>query len=200
MVTTKPVSTICWNSAEFLAKKLRLLYEKDYITFYCYIFHYAEENETKNHWHLYIVPNGKIDTDKFLREELSELEDGKTMPNRPLPFEYSKFDDWCLYSIHDISFLNSKGVERKFHYSFEDIIGSDQDVLNDKIFKIDLHKVRGTSMFINAIDKGFKFKDLVKSGLVPVQLINQYEKLYDYINGNRGFSVGGSEGGSSTTP
>ena len=97
MITRNPISTISFNSIDHLIKCLNRLLETREINFYSFIEHLPEENEKKSHIHLYIVPNGQIDTDK-LREEFFEFIDKNSLPLGVLPFMCSKFQDWYLYS------------------------------------------------------------------------------------------------------
>ena len=130
MRTSKPCSTISYNTAEFLTRKLNDLIKRGHIDFWCFIEHEPEEDEEKKHKHLYIFPSTLIDTNQ-LREELKENDVNN--PLKPLgcmPFQSSKFADWYLYVVHDSSYLSSKGQARKYHYKDDDIIRSDNAVFN----------------------------------------------------------------------
>ena len=72
MRTSKPVATISYNTQPFLDAKLLELVRNKKIQDFVYIYHLAEEDEKKNHCHLYIEPNTLIDTmdiQEFLKEE-----------------------------------------------------------------------------------------------------------------------------------
>ena len=62
MRTKGLVSTISYNTPEFLELKLQELYKKHTISDYMFIQHIAEEDEKKDHIHLLIEPNTLIDT------------------------------------------------------------------------------------------------------------------------------------------
>ena len=100
MRTTKPFSTISYNTAEFLKEKLERLVLERVISFYSYIEHYPEEDEKKKHKHLLIIPNGQINTDE-LTDILNEIDMAHPLekPLGVLPWRSSKFDDWYLYSV-----------------------------------------------------------------------------------------------------
>ena len=196
MLTSKAISTVSWNSDEFLFKVLKRLYEQDIISFYCMVYHFAEEDEKKPHWNIYLIPSHRIDTAK-LREEFVEVVSSNDKPLCCNPFENSKFDDWYLYHCHDERYLASKGQTRKYHYHMEDFFASDEQAFIEKIHKMDLSKYNGMERFVTAVKSGCNFDDLVCQGFVPIQLIHQYEKAYNCIRFGK---LGGSKGGSLTTP
>ena len=82
MKTSKPFSTISYNSPEFLSVKLDYLVKRRKILFWAYVHHLPEVDEKKPHKHLLIVPNGQINTDEVLLDYLIELDPKK--PDKPL--------------------------------------------------------------------------------------------------------------------
>ena len=56
------ISTISYNSDEFLKKKLEELYIRHIISDYFYIWHYPEEDEKRGHFHVSVKVNQRIDT------------------------------------------------------------------------------------------------------------------------------------------
>ena len=122
MRTQRSFSTISYNTDTFLNQKLGELEKRRAISFWCWIDHYPEDDELKRHKHVFIIPNGQIDTDT-VRKELEEI-DLKDPLGKPLGcmlMRPSKFDDWYLYGIHDTAYLASKGQTRKHHYQESDI-------------------------------------------------------------------------------
>lgn len=181
MKTSKPFSTISYNSSEFLQVKLNSLIIRRKIAFYGFIEHLPEEDEKKAHKHLYIVPNGQINTDEIL-DYLLEL-DPKN-PDKPLsciPFHSSKFADWYLYAIHDKDYLASKGQSRKYSYRKEELIVSDSDFLNEEIHCMDLSKLSKVKALRNAAESGVPFEQMLITGQVPVQQVYAYKQTYDMI-------------------
>lgn len=182
MKTSKPFSTISYNSSEFLQLKLNDLVNRRKIAFYGFIEHLPEEDEKKAHKHLYIVPNGQINTDEVL-DYLLEF-DSKN-PDKPLgciPFHSSKFTDWFLYSIHDKDYLASKGQSRKYSYQKEELIVSDSDFLNEEIHRMDLSRLSKVKVLRNAVASGVPFEHLVMSGQIPVQQVYAFKFTYDTIS------------------
>ena len=137
MKTIKPVATVTWNSDYFLINKLNELVDSHIILFWFYVKHFAESDEKKEHIHLYIEPDIRIDTND-LRSQFEELPP-KDSENkdiiRPLPFTVSKFDTAYLY-------LDSHGYSKQF-YNYTDIATSDEYLLHEKVALIDYYKLEG---------------------------------------------------------
>ena len=181
MKTSKPFSTISYNTQEFLQVKLDDLINRRKIAFYGFIHHLPEEDEKKPHKHLFIVPNGQINTDEIL-DYLLEF-DAKH-PDKPLaciPFHSSKFADWYLYAKHDVDYLASKGQTRKYHYEKDEFIVSDLDYFNEEIHCIDLSKLSKVKTLRNAVESGIPFEQLLMTGQVPVQQVYAYKQAFDMI-------------------
>lgn len=131
MKTTKPISSISWNSRNYLVDRLEELRKAHLIAFWVLVKHTAEEDEKKDHIHFYVEPNRSVDTE-LLREKFIELVPG----SKPLgvnKFQKSDFQNWLWYCLHDKAYLFSKGETRKYHYSIEDLISSDDGDLRQRI-------------------------------------------------------------------
>lgn len=181
MKTTRPFSTISYNTSDFLILKLTELVNKRVISFFCFVEHFAEEDEKKAHKHLYIMPNGQIQTDQIV-DLLQELDlNNPLKPLGVMPFQSSKWSDWFLYCCHDSAYLVSKGQTRKYHYSEKDFISSDSDFLHELIYTIDKTKYAKTQDFVDKINKGISFYDLISSGSIPAPQFNQWLSMYNFI-------------------
>ena len=123
MATQKPISTISYNSEEFLKEKLEIWYKAHIIQAYQYIKHKGEDGD-KDHIHLRIEPNKKLDP-MTLVEDLREFVVGSDKPLGVRPFRPSKEEDWILYAVHEKKYLDHKygGGEKgeKLPYSWQDI-------------------------------------------------------------------------------
>lgn len=181
MKTSKPFSTISYNTKDFLVVKLNDLIRRRKIDFYAFINHLAEEDEKKPHKHLYIVPNGQINTDE-ITDYLVELDiSNPTQPLgciRPKP---SKFGDWYLYCSHDFDYLTSKGQQRKYAYTREEFVVSDSDYFNEEIHQIDLSHLSRIKNIRSAVISEIPFEQLVVNGQIPIQQITAYKMAYDTI-------------------
>lgn len=186
MRTSRAVSTISYNSDSFLIEKLNQLYEVGDISFYCFIYHLAEEDEhdkdgkPKNHFHLYIQPNGVIDTD-ILKKAFAEFDPTNDKPLGVIDFHNSKFVDWYLYSLHDGDYLASKGITRKYHYHKEDIFCSDIDYFNELIHTSNFARFKADKVFYDMVEKGYSFSDILRTRLIPPNLVNSYKTIYNAL-------------------
>lgn len=154
------------------------LLDNNAICFWTYVYHFAEEDEKKDHIHFYMVPADRIDTIQ-LDKMFIEYDLNNPKPIRVLVWRKSnKFGDWYLYNSHNTKYLASKGQKRKYHYSREDFHSSSDEMLNEFIHQIDRSKINSMEIVQDAIDKGISFSSLVAAGQIPVQQIQQFEKAY----------------------
>lgn len=182
MKTSKPFSTISYNSADFLTVKLNDLVNRRKLAFWAYVEHLPEEDEKKAHKHLYIVPNGQINTDEVLLDILVEYDTAH--PEKPLGcvgVKSSKFYDWYMYSIHDVDYLSSKGQSRKYHYRREEVACSDTDYLNEEIHQMDMSKLSKVKALNEAVRNGVPFEELLMRGQIPVQQVYAFQKTYGML-------------------
>ena len=128
MNTSKPISTISYNSENFLLSRL-CEYGK-LLSFWAAIRHTGEDDEggAKDHWHIYAEPSKRFQTDSLHFSEPDPLHPDK--PLRCMSWRSSAFADWYLYVLHDPSYLCSKGLIRKYHYKHSDFVTSSDDELN----------------------------------------------------------------------
>lgn len=131
MKTKNDISTISYNTDEFLCEMLNELYHHQKIAFWVYVRHHGEilDDGTfeKDHCHLFIEPNCALDTMSLCK--LSEEFDANN-PDKPLKciyFRKSKWEDWLFYALHDETYLKLKLEKRDYEYSFEDFFCSDGD-------------------------------------------------------------------------
>ena len=179
--TTKPISTITYNSPAFLRVKLDELVKAKKIAFWAFIQHKPEEDEKKAHIHLYVEPAKMLQTEDF-KDFLKEPD--KEHPDKPLTcisWQSSKFDDWYEYGIHDERYLASKGQSRQFHYERKDVVSSDEDDLDHHISGIDMIKLTPYQVLADAYKGGKTFAQVVSSGAVPIQQIRAYQTAWEVL-------------------
>lgn len=183
MNTRKPISTVSYNSELFLIDRLKNLYDSGKVCNYMAIFHKAEEDELKDHWHVYLEPNKQIDTSK-LKAMFEEFDPNHDKPLGCQPFRFSKVDkdlhpdDWILYNIHDPKYLAYKGQSRNYHYRIEDIICADDDLLRDNFNHALYHSAWAEEMqTLREVKECRSVADLYYSGRIPPQLIVAFSKL-----------------------
>ena len=122
-LTAKPISTISYNTEAFVKRKLEALFKAGTIEDYRYIKHDGEDGD-KDHMHLWIAPNRRLDTVK-LREEFNDVTTEQDKPLGCMPFRGSKTLDWVMYAIHDALYLKSHKSDNdgdgKQEYTLDDI-------------------------------------------------------------------------------
>ena len=182
MRTSKAFSTISYNTQDFLIDNLnRLLNSRD-IDFWQYIYHNKEEDEEKDHIHLYVVPSHLIDTNQFAREFV-EFVEGESKPRRLRPCVSSKFQDWYLYAIHHSGYLAGKGQSRKYHYSIDDIICSDGVFLMDQVHQIDWTKINPLGAVIDAARSGISFSEFIEHANLSLLQVRSAQFVFEQVQG-----------------
>lgn len=194
MRTSKPIATVSYNSVEFLTHRLNELVKNKKVTTWIFIEHKAEEDERKDHIHLWLKPNTLIDTmdlQKFLEEFDPEHPD---KPKKCIDFVSSKIDDWILYSMHFAPYLNSKMESRKYCYKKDDFYFSDEDTFED----LYLHALKGSewakkNQILEVLkDRRINPVTLIDKGMVPLHLAGS---LSAYNNLKFGFTDRGGRSG-----
>lgn len=130
MRTSKPISTISYNSKDFLEFKLIELLKNHVISDYMFIYHFREDDETKNHFHVWLSPNKLLDT-MDLQNHFIEHDFEHDKPLKCIDFRSSDIDEWILYCMHYAPYLASKGQSREYHYKKEDFSFYDYDTFNE---------------------------------------------------------------------
>lgn len=163
MKTKKDVSTISYNTPEFLKRKLDSLLANHTISDYIFIFHHKEIDEGKDHIHLLIRPNTLLDT-MDIQSQLEEFDPrNPEKPLRPIDFRQSKIDEWILYVQHYAPYLAMKFESREYHYQRSDFVYADPDSFED----IYNHAFRGSEFA-----QRYQVLQALKTGISdPTQLI-----------------------------
>lgn len=147
------------------------------IFFYAVIRHAPEEDTKKEHFHFFVSPSKPLDFISFRRRFIEPCDDEK--PLNCLPFQTSKLSDWILYALHDIQYLNKKGLLRINHYSLENFFTNDEEYLlqsyNDAKEAISDSRM---NLFLAAVRRGSSFGEILRSGVVPPNQIVYWEKVY----------------------
>lgn len=183
MKTSKPISTISFNTVSFLTLKLKELKEGGIISFWCFVQHMPEDDEggKKEHCHVYIEPSKMVQTDD-LKKELLELDPSK--PDKPLgclSFSSSKFGPWYLYGLHEKRYLASKGQSRRFHYSFDDFVSSDEDDFLCKTRQIDMLELSPYADMEEAQREGLTFAEYFARGTIPLPQLLLFERAWNFL-------------------
>lgn len=190
MKTTKPISTISFNTENFLHDKLTELTRAGIVSFWAYVTHQPEPDEgdeggKKMHYHVYIEPSKSIQTDD-IREQFRELDPCK--PDKPLgclKFVRSKFDDWYMYGLHDAKYLASKGQSRTLHYTSSDFISSDDGDFLYMVRSIDMLSLSPYDAMVDAISQGLTFDQFFARGTVSPMQIRNMQLAWSLITQNK---------------
>lgn len=170
MATQKPISTISYNTEPFLREKLDTWLNAHIIQAYQYICHKGEDGD-KDHIHLRIEPNKKIDP-MDLMEQLREYQIGKDKPLGCRPFRPSKEEDWILYAVHDEQYLKVKygGGEKgeKIPYRWQDICVPDY-------YDMEIAYIRAKAYLEHT---SVNMATRLQNGDNPLSLILQGENVY----------------------
>jgi len=184
--TSKPISTVSYNTEEFLVHQLKELIKSHRISDYMYIRHDAEQDEKKDHFHVWLKPNTLLDT-MDLQEFFTELDPNNVKPLKCIDFRTSQVDDWILYNQHYAPYLASKGESREFFYTREDFKYYDEDTfehLYNHAFK-GSDWARRFQLLEQLRTSSVAPQDLVLNGSVPLNLASQLNAL-EYMKNHYG--------------
>ena len=183
MKTTLPISTISFNSPEFLAIKLDELATAKILSFWSFIVHHPEDDEggKKEHIHLYVEPAKSIQTVDLTSELIEFDPDHPEKPKKCISWVKSKFAPWYLYALHDKRYLASQGQSRRFHYSHDEILTSDPDDLHSKAKSIDMLSLSPYADMLEAQSLGLSWAEYFSRGTVPIMQIAQFERAWQTL-------------------
>lgn len=179
MRTSKYLSTISYNSDNFLQNVLNSLVDKRNIVFWAYIEHFPEKNELKKHKHLVIQPNGLLNTDCIIDDFIEEVPEDK--PLNIMPFRVSKIDDCLLYFLHDKQYLIKKFLKKKYTYDLLDFRTSDFDYLRELYNSVDMSSYSVVERLNDFAAAGVPFVELCKRGFIPINQLLNYKRFYDIL-------------------
>ncbi len=184
MKTSKPIATISYNSPEFLKAKIEEWKNKGIIEYGMWIKHDPEQDEKKDHYHVFLRPARLIQTMDLENDSCEIDPQHPDKPFKMIGFRVSKESDWTLYAIHDPAYLMEKGLEREFVYSFSDIQTTCEDTLNDIITHLsDDRKGRLEYRLIDCINRGMNWQEIARSGLIPLRHMSGAKIMYQAITG-----------------
>lgn len=126
MITSRPLSTISYNSPNYLMHTLKYLIDSHRIDDYRVILHFPEESTKKEHYHLLIYPSKRIDS-SYLDSIFTEPDpQNPDLPLKCLPWRTSDPLNWLLYVLHDsdylASHLSTSAGDGKIEYGLWDLV------------------------------------------------------------------------------
>ena len=165
-MTSKPISTISYNTLPFLKEKLNDWIDQHLIQSYAYIFHKGEDGD-KDHIHLRIVPNKSLDP-MNLSEDLREYELGKDKPLGVRDWRPSKEEDWILYVVHDPDYMKIKYSDlekgEKLPYEWKDIVAPDYYDVEIAYIRAKAKLKHTASNLTSRMSAGESAIDMIKNG------------------------------------
>jgi hypothetical protein len=177
MITSKLISTVSWNTPDFLKGKLYDLVRQNIIEYAHWIWHEPESDQSKAHAHLIIKPNKRLDTSK-LRNEFVEPIAGEEKPRGVNPFVTSKIGDWVLYGVHDVAYLLRKCQTREHHYEKKDILTTEPDLLDEHWRDCHEGEDRRVEQVIKFAQQGLSWFDVLQLGIIPINQLFQYRDIF----------------------
>lgn len=186
MRTTKPLSSVSYNSREYLESVFNDLLKRKVISFWAYIWHKAEAYEKKDHIHMYMVPDELVDTHQLspLFDELKD--DGSIDAIKDL--RTSNWGDWFYYGIHDPAYLACKysnDMPKKYYYRKEDVIVSDPDIAVMYHERVDLTVLLSPSLGVirdHAL-AGVTIQEFLRAFPVKKSDVRYVKEIYDLYGG-----------------
>lgn len=184
-LTAKPMSTISYNSIEFVERKMTELFDAQIVEDYRFIKHIGEDGD-KDHIHMIIYPNKRIDTAK-LREEFKEVIATEEKPLGCMPFRSSKPEHWLMYVLHDSLYLQSHNADSedgKIEYSLEEIKTPFPEQLERDYKKAIQLRQTEQQKVIDALAQGLTGTDIIYSMNINAHLVTAIKKLVkeEYIS------------------
>lgn len=183
MKTKRPIASISYLTHSYLELCLNKAISEKVICFWAYIPHFADEDGNgKEHSHVFVIPTSIVDTDTF-RDRFIEIVPC-SLPLRTMNWFPSKFDDWYLYSLHDVDYLTLKGLIRQFHYKKEDMKCSDIDEFCSYVARIDYSQIVNLKEFISYASNQYPIREAIKDGVIPLSSVynmSRYVNLYKAI-------------------
>lgn len=184
MRTSKPISTISYNSESFLKNKIEEWKSDGKIEFGMWIKHNPEEDEKKVHYHVFLKPAKLIQTMDLENESIEIDPQNIDKPFKMIGFRVSKESDWLLYAIHDPIYLAEKGLGREICYSFDDVQTTCSDTLIDIISHLnDDRKGRLEYRLMDCIDRNMSWQQIVRSGIIPIRQLSGAKLMYEAVTG-----------------
>ena len=180
MKTRRAISTISFNSSEYLRSVLDRLVTSGTVEYAHWVEHQPEAEEKKAHLHLYLCPSHTVDT-AALRHEFEEFDPASIVPLGILPFTPSKFSDWYLYSIHDPSYLAAHGLTRQHLYSPDDVRSTCPEMLSEQVSQIDQLKFRTAFHLRRFASDRASWDDVILSGVVPIPQYRYWQAYYQAL-------------------
>lgn len=182
-LTALPISTISYNTEDFLLRTLTELFDAGKVDDFRAIRHTGEGGD-KDHWHVFMFPARRLDTTK-LRQDFQEVD--LSTPGKALgvmPFRKSSADDWLMYALHDPAYLRSHSRSdegtHKIQYSLEDIHTPFPDQLERDFRRAVALRWTDNQIVLDALERGMSVADIMwQEDINPLKVTAVYHAWRD---------------------
>lgn len=182
MKTSKAISTVSYNSEEYLITTLQELEREGLIEYWFFVSHLSEDEGEKEHIHLYLQPSKLIQTTDLNSYFIEDTHDGHGLSCKILPFHPSKEGDALLYFLHDEEYLLSKGMARLYHYQLNDVRSNSIEQIKRTYRQVKRGEMAGfTTRIKNAIYSGYNLSEFIASGQVNPNQIAGVSVMWNCI-------------------
>lgn len=190
--TQRPLSTISYNTFDFLRAKLEELRKRGDLDFWCFIRHHGETNEDgskeKEHFHVYLQPGTALDR-RELRQQFIQFYKNESLPRGFMPMQPSNWSDWYLYGLHDKEYLTSKGQSREFYYSDRDMVRSDDTFFWELVHRIDRTKINPLGEVVRAAQSGISFAEFITTHQLSLLQVRSAQFVFQQVQGGLAFKT-----------
>lgn len=184
MKTSKPLSTVSYNTPRYLIFKLEQLRKSKVLSKWYVMPHAPEDDEAgkKYHMHVFVQSNNKVDPDDLRAQFIEPVAGDITRPRKCMPFVPSDFSNWCMYVLHDPAYLASKGQSRRYRYGFKDFLVFDADVFDYERKSISMSDISAYRKMLGFIERGQSFAEFVGSGSCPIPQIRNWQTAFGLLS------------------
>lgn len=182
MKTTCPISTINYNSPEYLARKLTALSEAGNFDFWTFVPHKPDVDEKKPHNHVYVRPAKQVDTSALTRAIGIEIfPDGTQGSNVKLWMKSKTFADWYLYGLHDPLYLASKGLKRNVSYTQDDFRASSKEDFLALVAEVNFRPPLSPEFLEFFAERGTPWAEIVHTARVNPSQYLGFKAMYNDV-------------------
>lgn len=176
--SSQPLTTVSYNTDEYLKTTLQFLIDENIISDYMYINHSGELG-SKDHKHLLLIPTKSVDINK-LRSTFDEPDSISDIPLGVMPWQTtqpSNFKDWLQYILHDEDYLNQKGLSRVYHYKKQDVITNNAELL-ERVYTELKQRISEIEVMLGYIQQGFEWYHVAKKLKITTNHMKTFKDTY----------------------
>lgn len=189
MRTQKAISNIAYHRPEIFGSKLADLRKSEKIGPALWIAHKPESDEKKPHIHFVLLGGWTTYNTAGLAALWGvDVVDGQPATVTDMWRTTKSLNDWLLYGVHNPKYLLSKGLQREFSYTWDDVrcTPGDEDIrdtlIREAVEAVDSLGDRTTARLIALAKQGYDWRRVVLSGMVPMGQLSQASRAWEYIS------------------